>query len=130
MNGETAEDGDFLQIMMITREDTEMDRLPRKVKVDGQEMDKKSLLNLKLRYGKMVGENGSTEAHSSWNVLERSVFFETVQETDSLRRRGGELRGVFCFSTVTALRSITNLIGPTIREGAHWPARYLNVSTG
>jgi hypothetical protein len=79
-NGMPAADSGFLQIMMATRGNTEMERLVLKDRPAAIDNISKELKNLKIRYGELVGED-------VLGVEGRRLGFETMDETVSLRKR-------------------------------------------
>jgi hypothetical protein len=79
-NGTPAADGGFLQIMMATRGNTEMERLVLRERQMTIENMPPELKSLKIRYGELVGEDVQ-------GVEGRRVGFGTVEETVSLRNR-------------------------------------------
>jgi hypothetical protein len=79
-NGMPAADGGFLQIMMATRGNTEMERLVLKERLAAIDNMSKELRNLKIRYGELVGED-------VLGVEGRRLGFGTVEETASLRKK-------------------------------------------
>jgi hypothetical protein len=79
-NGNPAADGGFLQIMMATRGNTEMERLVLKEKLLAIDTMSNDLKSLKIRYGELVGEG-------VLGVEGRRLGFGTVEETVSLRKR-------------------------------------------
>jgi hypothetical protein len=79
-NGMPAADGGFLQIMMATRGNTEMERLVVRERLMAINKISDELKSLKIRYGELVGEDVS-------GVAGRRLGFGTVEETASLRRR-------------------------------------------
>jgi hypothetical protein len=73
-NGIPAADGGFLQVMMATRGDTQMERLVLKnSNMTASDMSKK-LGRLKIRYGELVSQEGR-------------MGFGTVDETLALKKR-------------------------------------------
>jgi hypothetical protein len=79
-NSVPAADGGFLQIMMATRGNTEMERLILKERLAAIDNMSNELKSVKIRYGELVGEN-------VLGVEGRRMGFGTVQETVSLRKR-------------------------------------------
>jgi hypothetical protein len=79
-NGMPAADGGFLQIMMATRGNTEMERLVVRERPMAINKISDELKNLKIRYGELVGEDVLA-------VGGRRLGFGTVEETVSLRKR-------------------------------------------
>jgi hypothetical protein len=79
-NGIPAADGGFLQIMMATRGNTEMERLVLKERLMTTDGMSKELSDLKIRYGELGGED-------VLGVEGRRLGFGTVEETVSLRKR-------------------------------------------
>jgi hypothetical protein len=79
-NGTPAADGGFLQIMIATRGDTEMERLVLREKLTTVKNMSAELKALKVRYGELVGED-------VLGVEGRTMGFGTVEETVSLRKR-------------------------------------------
>lgn len=73
-NGEPAADGGFLQVMMATRGDTEMERLVLKEGVKASGEISKELGALKVWYGQLIDADGREG-------------FGTVDETVATRRR-------------------------------------------
>jgi hypothetical protein len=72
-------DGGFLQIMVATRGNTEMERLVLHERLTTIENMSAELKSLKIRYGELVGEDVlGAEA--------RRMGFGTVEETASLRK--------------------------------------------
>ncbi|KAF2877373.1 hypothetical protein BDV95DRAFT_144558 [Massariosphaeria phaeospora] len=81
-NGTPAADGGFLQIMLATRGNTEMERLVLKERLTAVENMSEELQKLEIRYGELVGGD----------VLRadgRICGFGTVDETVSLRLKKG-----------------------------------------
>ncbi|KAH7131814.1 hypothetical protein B0J11DRAFT_480593 [Dendryphion nanum] len=72
-------DGGFLQIMLATRGNTEMERLALREGNSSPELISKEMKNLKLRYGELVIERGSNAP--------RRFGLGTEEETISLRKR-------------------------------------------
>jgi hypothetical protein len=83
-NGETAEDGGFLQIMLNTQGDTEMNRVARTRRVKEKKVFEKELLDLRVRYGELVGQVGSRDENGERTEL-KILGFGTVNETVALR---------------------------------------------
>lgn len=81
MNGVPSTDGGFLQIMMATRGRTEMEKLVLEQGVVGTGELPKELLEMKIRFGELVGEEGTGMG------MRRAVTFATIGETMPLRRR-------------------------------------------
>jgi hypothetical protein len=79
-NGIPAADNGFLQIMMATRGNTEMERIVLRERLMTIENMSAELKSLKVRYGELVGED-------VLGVEGRRVGFGTVEETVSLRKR-------------------------------------------
>jgi hypothetical protein len=79
-NGVPAADGGFLQIMMATRGNTEMERLVVRERLMAINKISDELKSLKIRYGELVGEEVLA-------VGGRRLGFGTVEETVSLRKR-------------------------------------------
>lgn len=80
-NGVAAADGGFLQVMMATRGDTEMDRLVLEHGMIGANDVPQDLKDLKIRYGELVGrETTGARGEIRWG-------FGTIEETVSLKRR-------------------------------------------
>jgi hypothetical protein len=73
-NGIPAADGGFLQVMMATRGDTQMERLVLKNGSMAADDMLKKLGSLKVRYGELVSQEGT-------------MGFGTVDETLALKRR-------------------------------------------
>jgi hypothetical protein len=73
-NGISAADGGFLQVMMATRGDTQMERLVLKSESVSAYNVSKDLGSLKVRYGELVRQEGR-------------MGFGTAEETLALRRR-------------------------------------------
>jgi hypothetical protein len=83
-NGVPATDGGFLQIMMATRGRTEMERLVLKEGIVGTGDLSKELLNMKVRFGELVHDEGTSAG------FRRAVTFGTITETSPIspvRRR-------------------------------------------
>ncbi|KAF2679746.1 hypothetical protein K458DRAFT_393589 [Lentithecium fluviatile CBS 122367] len=79
-NDVAVADGGFLQIMMATRGDTEMERLVVRDGAAASDQASQELRDLKIRYGRLlVGNAGGGEEKNG---------FGTVEETVSLRKRG------------------------------------------
>lgn len=76
-----ATDGGFLQIMMATRGNTEIERLVLQERLTAIDNISQELKNLKTRYGELVGED-------VLGVAGRRLGFGTVEETVSLRKKG------------------------------------------
>jgi hypothetical protein len=79
-NGIPAADGGFLQIMMATRGNTEMERLVLQEKLTTTENMSAELKSLKICYGELVGEE-------ILGVEGSRMGFGTIDETTSLRKR-------------------------------------------
>jgi hypothetical protein len=79
-NGTPAADGGFLQIIMATRGNTEMERLVLQERLLAIDNISEELRNLKIRYGELVGEDVLGDK-------ERRSGFGTVEETVSLKKR-------------------------------------------
>jgi hypothetical protein len=79
LNGISATDGGFLQIMMTTTGDTEMSRNVQGASLGGSGNAPKELLELKVRFGKLVREEGTASTNK--------YGFGTTEETDLLLRR-------------------------------------------
>jgi hypothetical protein len=79
-NGMYAADGGFLQIMMATRGNTEMERLVVRERLMATDKISDELKSLKIRYGELVGGD-------ILGVGGRGLGFGTVEETVSLRKR-------------------------------------------
>jgi hypothetical protein len=79
-NGIPAADGSFLQIMMATRGNTEMERLVLKDRLAAIDNMSKELKSLKIRYGELVGDD-------VLGVEGMRLGFGTVEETVSLRKK-------------------------------------------
>jgi hypothetical protein len=79
-NGIPAADNGFLQIMMATRGNTEMERIVLRERLMTIENMSAELKSLKVRYGELVGED-------VLGVEGRRLGFGTVEETVSLRKR-------------------------------------------
>jgi hypothetical protein len=79
-NGMPAADNGFLQIMMATRGNTEMERLVLRERLTAIENMSAELKSLKIRYGELVGEDVLVAEGSR-------LGFGTVEETVSLRKR-------------------------------------------
>jgi hypothetical protein len=79
-NGIPAADGGFLQIMMATRGNTEMERLVLKDRLAAIDNMSKELKSLKIRYGELVGDD-------VLGVEGMRLGFGTVEETVSLRKK-------------------------------------------
>jgi hypothetical protein len=79
-NGVPATDGGFLQIMMATRGNTEMERLVLRERLTTTENMSKELRSLKIRYGELVNEE-------VLGVEGRRMGFGTLEETVSLRKQ-------------------------------------------
>jgi hypothetical protein len=77
-NGIPAADGGFLQIMMATRGDTEMERLVLKEGLMATDNVSKELEQLNVRYGRLIGQ-------------EERMGFGTVDETLGPRKRKSKL---------------------------------------
>ncbi|KAH7113254.1 hypothetical protein B0J11DRAFT_619389 [Dendryphion nanum] len=78
-NGAPASDGGFLQVMMATRGDTEMERLVVQQGLRSTDDVSKELKRLEIRYGALyIGDAKDGETR---------LGFGTVDETMSLRRR-------------------------------------------
>jgi hypothetical protein len=75
-----AADGGFMQIMMATRGNTEMERLVLKDSLAAIDNMSEELKSLKIRYGELVGED--VLGVNGWRL-----GFGTVEETVSLRRK-------------------------------------------
>jgi hypothetical protein len=73
-NRTSAADGGFLQVMLATRGDTEMERLILREGVVAVDDVSKELGNLKVRYGELVGQGNR-------------MGFETVDENVPRRKR-------------------------------------------
>lgn len=73
-NGVPAADGGFLQVMMATRGDTEMERLVLRQGAEAGQEVSRELGALKVRYGQFID-------------AERREGFATVNETLMLRKR-------------------------------------------
>jgi hypothetical protein len=73
-NGTSAADGGFLQVMLATRGDTEMERLVLREGVAAVDDVSKDLGNLKVRYGELVGQG-------------KRMGFGTVDENVARRKR-------------------------------------------
>ncbi|KAH7130187.1 hypothetical protein B0J11DRAFT_430405 [Dendryphion nanum] len=78
-NGAPVADGGFMQVMMATRGDTEMERLVFEHTSQGAESIPKELRELKVRYGELIGEG----LGASTGVM----GFGTVSETTVAERR-------------------------------------------
>jgi hypothetical protein len=78
--GTPAADGGFLQIMMATRGNTEMEKLVLQEKRTTIDNMSNELRNLKIRYGELISRDIS-------EIEERRLGFGTVEETVSLRKR-------------------------------------------
>jgi hypothetical protein len=79
-NGMPAADGGFLQVMVATRGNTEMERLVLRERLTTIENMSAELKNLKIRYGELVGED-------VLGAEGTRMGFGTVEETVSLRKR-------------------------------------------
>jgi hypothetical protein len=79
-NGEPAADGGFLQIMMATRGNTEMERLVLRERLTTTENISKELKSLQIRYGELVDED-------VLGVEGRRMGFGTLEETVSMRKQ-------------------------------------------
>jgi hypothetical protein len=79
LNGISATDGGFLQIMMTTTGDTEMSRSVQGSSLGGSGNAPKELLELKVRFGKLVDQEGTASTGT--------YGFGTVDETEILLRR-------------------------------------------
>jgi hypothetical protein len=79
-NGIPAADGGFLQIMIATRGNTEMERLVLCERLMTIENISDELKSLKIRYGELVGAD-------VLGAEGRRMGFGTVEETVSLRKR-------------------------------------------
>jgi hypothetical protein len=73
-NGIPVADGGFLQVMMATRGDTQMERLVLKDGITAVDDMSKELGSLKVRYGELVSQ-------------EKRMGFGTTDETLALRKR-------------------------------------------
>lgn len=78
-NGTPAADGGFLQVMMATRGDTEMERLVLREGAVAADDVPKNLGNLKIRYGELLGQ-------------ENRAGFGTIDETVALRKRNWHIK--------------------------------------
>lgn len=77
-NGSSVADGGFIEVMLATRGDTEMDRLVITSGIVTTNDMSKELKELKVRYGELVnGEVGEEKGRFG---------FGTAKETRSLRR--------------------------------------------
>jgi hypothetical protein len=85
-NGETAEDGGFLQIMLNTQGDTEMNRVARTRRVKEKKVFEKELLDLRVRYGQLVRQVDSRDEDGERTEL-KILGFGTVNETVALRSK-------------------------------------------
>jgi hypothetical protein len=79
-NDMPVSDGGFLQIMMATRGDTEMEKLVVSNGVSATNRISPELRGLRIRYGKLVIGNGEEDGMEHYG-------FGTVEETVSLRKR-------------------------------------------
>ena len=79
LNEVSATDGGFLQIIMTTTGDTEMSRNVLGGSLGGSGNAPKELLELKVRFGKLVREEGTASANK--------YGFGTTEETEPLLRR-------------------------------------------
>ncbi|KAL5115718.1 hypothetical protein ACEQ8H_006430 [Pleosporales sp. CAS-2024a] len=79
-NGVPANDGGFLQIMMATRGNTDMERLVLRERLTTTEKMSPELRNLRVRYGELVFKD-------EMGVETRRMGFGTLEETLSLRRK-------------------------------------------
>jgi hypothetical protein len=79
LNGISATDGGFLQIMMTTTGDTEMSRSVQGGSLGGSGNAPKELLELKVRFGKLVDQEGAASTGR--------YGFGTADETELLLRR-------------------------------------------
>jgi hypothetical protein len=79
-NGVPAADGGFLQIMIATRGNTEMERLVLRERTTAINNISQELQNLKIRYGELVSED-------VLGVVGRRLGFGTVEETVSLKKK-------------------------------------------
>jgi hypothetical protein len=79
-NGIPAADGGFLQIMMATRGNTEMERLVLRDQLITTENMPAELKSLQIRYGNLVGEE-------MLGVEGSRMGFGTIGETASLRKK-------------------------------------------
>jgi hypothetical protein len=84
-NGILAADSGFLQIMMATRGNTEMERLVLQEKLMATDNMPEELRNLKTRYGELVGED-------VLGAQRKRLGFGTIEDTVSVRR-GSESKG-------------------------------------
>lgn len=79
LNGISATDGGFLQIMMTTTGDTEMSRKVQAGSLGGSGNAPKELLELKVRFGELVCGEGTASG--------KKYGFGTTEETEVLLRR-------------------------------------------
>jgi hypothetical protein len=79
LNGVPATEGGFLQILLTTTGDTELNKMAAEVSFMDVDKAPKELLDLKVRFGELAGQNASG--------LTRRVGFGTVGETTVLRRK-------------------------------------------
>lgn len=80
MNGISATDGGFLQIMMTTRGETMMSREVGQGSLGGSRNAPKELLDMKIRFGEILDGSETTGI--------KRYGFGTIEETASLRRQG------------------------------------------
>jgi hypothetical protein len=80
LNGVPATDGGFLQILMATTGDTEMNRIAGEASFKDVDNAPKKLLNMEVRLGDLTGQDG--------HRFPQRAGFGTAEETTVLNRRG------------------------------------------
>jgi hypothetical protein len=79
-NGSAVTDGGFVQVMLATRGDTEMERLAVQEGCTSADNMSQELKQIKLRYGQLtVGQQGEAD--------DVRMGFGTVDETISVKKR-------------------------------------------